>query len=81
MVVWQIVRTSPNLNPTQCIPYMHNHMYMRAYVGLLWIEFFMTAPALYSSVKTVLVKVDYVGWSPFISRIAHKRLTSFGGYG
>ena len=39
---------------------MHNHMYMHVHVGLLWTEFFMTALALYSSVKTVLVEVDHV---------------------
>ena len=60
---------------------MHDHMYMRTHAGLLWTQFFITTLALYSSVNTVLVEVDRVGWSPFISRIAHKRLTSFGGHG
>ena len=58
-------------------------MYMRVHAGLPWTEFFVTALALYSSVKqlTVLVEADHVGWSPFISRIVHKRLRSFGGHG
>ena len=40
---------------------IHAHMYMRAHAGLSWTEFFMTALALYSSVKQV--EVGHIGWS------------------
>ena len=56
-------------------PHIHAHMYMHAHAGLPW-----PGPwHLYSSVK--LFEVDHVGWSPFVSRIVHKRLTYFGGHG
>ena len=56
-------------------PHIHAHMYMHTHAGLPW-----PGPwHLYSSVK--LFEVDHVGRSPFVSRIAHKQLTYFGGHG
>ena len=57
---------SPNLNPTQCVPYIQSYIHARARRLALDPIFH----ALYSSVKTVLVEVDHVGWSLYLKNSA-----------